>query len=771
MLSRFAIALLTSLGCLIGTADAQQTGGQQARPGETTIAKQVSPNKSAPLLLQADDLIYDNRNNRVIARGNVEAYQDDNVLLANELIYDKTANTLTAIGNVRLKEADGSVVNAERLTLTSNFRDGFVRSMQALTQDDTRIAAANAFRKDTKTVYEKTVVTSCKPCEEHPERPPIWRIKATRVIQDKEDHNIYYENAQFEFYGIPIAWVPYFYTPDNTVQHRSGFLAPQYSYNSSTLGYAVAIPYYWAISPNYDLLLTPEFTTQAGYLMQADWRQRLWNGAYEVKLAGVYNDNAQDFLGDRNWRGSVETKGDFEINKYWHVGWNAIVESDDTFRRFYNLDSIYATERVSTLYLTGIGDRNYFNLSFNRYGNLLGDTYDFATGTYLKSVTATSYPVIDYNYIHNKPVFGGELSFNLNALALQINDPANALPIPNLPNVTSGVTDHIATDIQWRRTLKDDFGEVFTPFVFARADIYNVSSFTDITGNSGGADTLTRQLAGIGLDYRYPFVANTDNASHVIEPVAQIIARGGQANNSLVPNVDSQSLVFDDTLLFDINKFSGYDQIETGTRTNFGLQYTMQAYNGISIRTVAGESIQLAGPNPYALYYGSGLETDRSDYVAGTYIDYKNLFRLMAQFRWNEKDLSLSQQDYTAQVKLGFLQWGLGYEAVAAQPSLGFPQAREEVSTFGALKLTDEWTVFGDLRYDFQLGQFIRNSLGVQYADECFIYSVTYQQTWVEIEDIKPNTAVMVRIGIKGFGQQTAPTSIFDLSPEAAAYR
>ena len=78
------------MACLAGTAGAQQqAGGQQAALGETTIAKQVSPNKSAPLVLQADDLIYDNRNNRVIARGNVEIYQDDNVLLADELIYDK----------------------------------------------------------------------------------------------------------------------------------------------------------------------------------------------------------------------------------------------------------------------------------------------------------------------------------------------------------------------------------------------------------------------------------------------------------------------------------------------------------------------------------------------------------------------------------------------------------------------------------------------------------------------------------------------------------
>ncbi len=160
--------------------------------------------------------------------------------------------------------------------------------------------------------------------------------------------------------------------------------------------------------------------------MQADWRQRLWNGAYEVKLAGAYNDSAQDFLGDRNWRGSVETKGDFELNKYWHFGWNAILESDDTFRRFYRIDDIYATERVSSIWLTGMGDRNYFNMTFAQYGNLNGsNTYIYETNSYEKTVTATAYPSLDYNYIHNKPVFGGELSFDVNALALSVNDPAN----------------------------------------------------------------------------------------------------------------------------------------------------------------------------------------------------------------------------------------------------------------------------------------------------------------------------------------------------------
>jgi LPS-assembly protein len=780
MLSRVVIALLACLPCMAMPALAQQqVPAQQAPGGETAVAKQVSGNKSAPLLLQADDLIYDNRNNRVIARGHVEIYQGENVLLADEVIYDKTANTLTAFGNVRVKDADGSVVNAERLTLTSDFRDGFVRSLHALTQDDTRVAAANAYRKGNQTVYEKGVVTSCKPCEEHPEQPPIWRVKSTKVIQDTNDHNFYYYDSTLELFGIPIAWVPYFYTPDNTVQQRSGFLQPSYAYHSSTTGYSLAIPYYYAASPNYDLTVTPEFTTQAGYLLQADWRQKLWNGAYEIKLYGAYDQNAPDFWGDRNWRGSAETKGDFAISTYWHFGWNGILESDDTFRRFYNIDSIYATERVSTIYLTGLGDRSYFNISVNQYGDLLGNTYDFASNTYLtKTVTATSYPSTDYNYVHDKPVFGGEFSFDVNALALSINDPANITRLLQ-PGAVQGTTDHIATDAQWRRTLKDDMGQVYTPFVFARGDVYNVSSFQE-GSYVGPADTFTRDMVGVGLDYRYPFVANGDGISQVIEPVAQIIARAGQANNRLVPITDAQSLIFDDTLLFDINKFSGYDQIETGTRTNFGVQYTMQANNGISVRTVAGESIQIAGPNAFATYvnngpvgdpyFNTGLENALSDYVLGTYVDYKNMFRAIAQLRFNEKDLSLDYQAYTFQAKLGFLQAGVSYEAMPSMPYFGLT-AREEVSGFGALKLTDQWSIFGDLRYDFDLGMFIRNSAGIQYADECFIYAITYQQTNVQIQDIKPDTAVLLTVGIKGFGQQSAPTSIYDISPEAAAYR
>ena len=97
----------------------------------------------------------------------------------------------------------------------------------------------------------------------------------------------------------------------------------------------------------------------------------------------------------------------------------------------------------------------------------------------------------------------------------------------------------------------------------------------------------------------YPWVANTSYGSHVIEPIGQIIARQATHRADALPNEDAKSLVFDDTNLFDMNKFSGYDRIETGTRANVGLQYTFQANYGGYARILAGESFQLAGVNPY----------------------------------------------------------------------------------------------------------------------------------------------------------------------------
>ncbi len=187
-----------------------------------------------------------------------------------------------------------------------------------------------------------------------------------------------------------------------------------------------------------------------------------------------------------------------------------------------------------------------------------------------------------------------------------------------------------------------------------------------------------------------------------------------------MPITDAQSLVFDDSLLFDINKFSGWDQIETGTRVNYGLQYTMQTANGISFRTVAGESIQMAGPNAFAAYANNGdgkrsiLRQRASECPlglrAGSLCRLQEHVQATVQLRFNEKDLTLDDQRYTLQAKLGFLQAGVAFEAAPALPYFALG-ARQEVSGFGALKLTENGLSMAMCGTISKLGSSFANSM------------------------------------------------------------
>jgi LPS-assembly protein len=697
---------------------------------EDLLKPQINENQTdQPLLLQADELVYDRENDRIVAKGNVEVYYKNYALLADELTYDQRAKTLNAIGNVRIKEPDGALIQADRITLTDDFRDGFIRSFSAVTKDEARIAASNAYRKDgNTTVFERGVFTPCKQCEDDPDAPPIWRIKAKRVIHKKDEGNVYFEDGVFEMFGVPLLWVPYFYYPDPTVKRRSGFLAPELSH-SQDLGFTVGIPYFYNISPSADLTITPVVTTEAGFLLKTEWRQRLSTGSYNIDAAGVYDGDPDD-PEESKFRGSIKTQGEFGLGSWWKWGWDVTVESDDTFRRFYRLDDIYATDRISTVYLVGQSERNYFSANLYHFGGLTADDDNQSD--------SIVYPSIDHNYVLDDPVIGGELSFDSNVLALSRED--------------GGDVARIIKQAKWRRQFTDPLGQVITPFMQARADLYKTTSFNDPLSSDEPEDGTTafRGSAAAGLEYRYPFVKHTERATHVVEPIAQIITRPEIEDQGDIPNEDARSLVFDDTLLFDIDKFSGYDRIETGTRANVGVQYSVNTAQGWNARIVAGQSYQIAGDNPFSA--DTGLSTAESDYVAGAYLDLSRNLQLVSQVRLDEDDLELKRHDLQLTGSYGPFLASANYVNAQPQPTLGFDDEREEVAALGAIKLAKHWTLFGDIRYDLDEDEIIRNGIGLKYSDECFVLSVSYVETNIEDGEIQPDQTVLIRYNLLHVG-------------------
>jgi LPS-assembly protein len=373
-------------------------------------------------------------------------------------------------------------------------------------------------------------------------------------------------------------------------------------------------------------------------------------------------------------------------------------------------------------------------------------------------------PVIDYNYILGTPVLGGQLSFTAHARALTRPDDGTD-------------SQHVLVAADWKRKMIDPIGQVWTPFANIRGDVY---SFTDATNPNDPNtpipnETVLRGTGAAGLLYSYPFVANTASATHVIEPTAQIITRPNQVDQRRLPDEDARSLVFDDTLLFDIDKFSGYDRYETGTRANVGVQYTLQTAGGLYARVVAGQSLHLAGANAFAEDSLSpsglnpagipsfnplnGLETDRSDYVAGLYLSPFAGTSLVAQGRFDEHDWSLRRQDTALSLNYGPLLTQVGYtftrfNPLATSNALEFDDQHEVLGTVG-LRLTDRWSVIGQMRYDIDDRTRIQDIYQLKYADECFVLTASYIETFVENQalEIKPDRTVMLRFEFKHLGE------------------
>jgi LPS-assembly protein len=752
------IAVVGVLWLLAGVASAQQrdpTMGLPTLPGgpgsKSAFGKKTDffggkpkIDRAQPMYISTDKLIYDDKTNRVIAQGNVEIYYNNYVLTADKVIYDQNLNKMVAEGNVQLKAPNGDISRADRLEATDDFRDAFIQSLSVVTQDDTRIAGEKAIRKEGNvTEFEKAKFT---PCRNDPGMPPLWCIGASRIIHDQAAGTITYQDAQFQLYGVTVFYLPYFQTPDPSVKRQSGFLMPSYS-TSTTLGISVETPYYFALAPNYDFTFRPTYFSDRGVLWGGEWRHKLADGQYIINLAAI-EDATSPALNSNlgQWRGSLQTKGQFSLASWWKFGWDVTLESDESFRRTYKLDSILQTDRVNVAYLQGISERNYFAASLYQFGGLFLDD----------TVVANSYvhPVIDYSYILGAPVVGGQLSFSAHARSLTRSDGTD--------------DNHFVVQADWKRKMIDPIGQVWTPFASFRGDLYNWTNLRDPDNPAVTLpnDTVALGMAVAGLTYSYPFVAHTASATHIVEPTAQIIVRPNTIDQRKLPNEDARSLVFDDTLLFDIDRFSGYDRLETGTRANLGVQYTLQTSTGLYARFVMGQSIHLAGDNAFALnpgvdaagvaYYDplNGLQTNRSDYVAGLYLSPFAGFSLISQGRFDEHDFSLRRQDTALNLSYGPVLAQLGYAFTQFDPMLGVMDNQQEVIATLGLRLTDRWSIVGQVRYDIDDKRPIQDLFQLKYQDECFVLSANYIETFVDNPalEIKPDRTVMLRFELKNLG-------------------
>nr|WP_274706828.1 LPS-assembly protein LptD [Allorhizobium sonneratiae] len=717
--------------------------------------------QNAKLMLAANELTYNKDAQVVTALGGVQMNYGGYQMVAEKVEYDQKTGRMMAYGKIELIEPDGNHIFADKLDVTNDFAKGFIDSLRIQTLDATSVIARKGERidKDTMVLY-KGVYTACLRCTEDG-HTPLWQIKAERVIENGKTHTIRLEHAQFQLFGRSVAYIPAMEVPDSTVKRKSGFLFPTMS-TTQKLGFGVTVPYYWAISPQTDATIKMSGYTAQGVLMDTEVRHRYENGQATFRFAAIDQTNPGKFDSgtsdsEHKFRGMVSTTGLFNIAPRWTFGWNVMAQTDNNFSRTYDLEGLSDQTITDQVFLTGLGERNFFDMRAYYFQVQDADTSNEAT--HQQPIVG---PVVDYSYYAPEPVMGGELSAKMNFTSLtRYND--DILTLDNGKQRFDGLKgndNRLTSEVQWKRTFETPQGLLLTPIFDARGDLYNVNmrAPSGYDGDYNDSAAIARSMVTAGLEMRYPWLLSTPGGSHVIEPIAQIFVRPDEQDAGGLPNEDAQSFVFDASNLFQMDKFSGYDRVEGGTRANVGLRYTGSLDNGYTMRSIFGQSYQLAGKNSFAtsdlVYAGneSGLEDAVSDYVGMVGLDTPYGVSFSLNGRFDHKDFTVKRTDSDVGYRNDIFKTDMIFSQIAAQPDYGYDTDRQELQNTTSVKIADSWSVFGSLAWDMKNHYISRYGAGFSYDDKSTIFSLVYKYKYDPTSETANDWSIGARLTFRTLG-------------------
>jgi LPS-assembly protein len=747
--------------------------------------------------LESDLLIRDDANQKMIARGDVEARYQGRTLRADEVVYDTKTEVVTAHGHVTLINADGTAEFANDMTMDKDLKAGFARGFSARLDKNIKIASDSAVRRNDKiTELNKAIYTPCEVCAAKPN--PTWSIQADKVVQDKNKHLVYYHGATIRVFGAPLMYLPIFWHPDPQTERRSGFLVPKVSV-SKKRGFVYEQPYLFALSPSQDLVVTPQFNTKVNPFLKAQYRKRFYSGYVEARVGLTYDkdfDNHGDRFGEATAKSYILAKGLFDIDEKWKWGFSAERASQALIFDDYDINEVYQQRGqfsaddhrlMSQIYTTRQSERSYLSASMISVQGLRVVQVNSA-GLANQFENSGAFPLIgpmiEGRWEPESHILGGRLRVQGSGVVLtrsesQFGEPPYAYAAYRGQDGVDSARGSIKGE--WRASVILGSGLRVEPFAQARGDSYRVSDVFLPTGALAAGDTTTninysRGLGVAGVDLSMPFFKPLkDGGSVVLEPLVQlatgsdssrvpIVVARDPAGNPIYFNEDSTNFELDETNLFDVNKSPGFDLYEGGTRMNVGGRATVKFADGRGGSVLLGRSLRTK-VDPL-MPTRAGLDQKASDWVvAATVTPIRGITAFTrARFDDDTSKLNRLEAGLDASVARGF--GSLRY-LKDNKDSSGFRQ--ENLDFVGDYKIRENWgvTALGRLSYQdartFGLPtsaskwSWTRRDLGVYYKDDCVRVDMIYQnedrytQTTSGLK-LKSNESVVLRLTLATLG-------------------
>jgi LPS-assembly protein len=735
---------LPLLLCAPGMAWAQETPpppDPAADPAMTSSAE--TPDEVA---FSADRLVYEETSETVTATGEVRMTREGYNLRADSVSWNRTTGEVRADGNLRVVSPEGDVAYADSAVLEDTLKDGVIENLLLVLADGGRLAADRAERRDGYTTLYRAAYTGCAvTTPEGCPKDPTWHITAVRVVHDPVRHRIRYQGATLNLFGTPIIGLPGLSHPDGSQGGSSGVLVPDIRLSRSN-GLELSIPYYMRIGTNRDATITPHVYTDVLPMLEAEYRQLTSLGAFQVRGYLTHGSRLPVTAPpgtprDDGIRAYIEGNGRFVLSPTWSVTAHGRYVTDRTFMRRYDISrddrlrSFIEAERIT--------DSSYISIA--------GWAFQGLRITDLDGMQPIAIPAFDARWRIADPWLGGQVELQANTLSILRPEGQDS--------------QRAFASARWDRRLITGLGQELVLTAFARGDVYHANDtlLTQTVSYRGQEGWSGRFIGAVAADIKWPFIGAFLNGTQRFTPRLQFVA-SPPTENIDIPNEDARAVDLEDSNLFALNRFPGYDRWEDGVRATYGFDWAADL-PAISIRTNVGQSYRL-DRQPSILPPGTGLSGRFSDIVGRTTIRVGRIVSLTHRFRLDKDSLALRRNEIDATIGGRQTYATIGYLRLDRNidPAIEDLRDREEIRIGGRVHFARYWSLFGSTVIDLTdrnedplsiADGFdpVRHRVGILYDDDCIELGLTWRRDYEATGDARRGNTFLIRVALRNLGR------------------
>ncbi|MGZ2411427.1 LPS-assembly protein [Sphingomonas sp. F9_3S_D5_B_2] len=698
------------------------------------------------IIFSSDSVIYDSDADVVTVAGAVRMQRDGNYLAADQVVWNRKSGEVRALGNVVVLTPQGDKLVGDNVVLTDTLRDGTVNNLLMVLESGGRIAARRGTRSGNvvtldNAIYSPCPVTTPGGC---PKRPS-WSITAARVIQDPDGQRVRFEGGRLQLFGINLPLLPIF-TVGTSDQGGTGWLVPDISY-STKKGLELAVPYHWQIAPNRDLTVTPHLFTGVWPALEAKYRHLDRLGAFQiggfVTYGGIESADPDDTetIEGHGVRAYIEGNGKAQLDPFWSITSSIRLATDKTVTRRYDLTR---DDRLRNVV-------NVERITPNSYISIAGWAFEGLRVDDVQKQIPIALPAIDARFRGKDPVFGGTVELQGNSLSILRIDGQD--------------TQRAFASARWDLRRLTRWGQELTLTGYARGDIYHTddAESTAVALYRGTDGWHNRGIFALAADVKWPFVGPAFGGIQTLVPRVQLVLTPATPNLD-IPNEDARSVDLEDSNLFALNRFPGYDRWEDASRITYGADWTLERPN-LSITSNIGQSYRIAS-RPSIFPEGTGLTDQFSDFVGRTRVRFGRLLDITDRYRIDKNNFAVrrNEVDLTLGTQQTYLQ--LGYLLLDRNIDTAIEDLRdhEELRLAGRVKFHRYWSIFGatvvdltDKRQDpLSIADGytpVRNRLGIEYEDACIQLGLSWRRDYEQIGTFRKGSTFSFHLALKGLGR------------------